>query len=132
MADFPPGPEPVTLVDAMSQVAAAMVAAGIPTALDPADLSIPGAVVYPSRVDYDTLSAGVGGYELTVDLVLVAGDVPGLNALAQLDGLLGKLRGLWAIDEARAVSVGPLVGQSPDPLPGLSVTVTLHVSNESE
>lgn len=129
MASFPPPAAPMSIRDALASVAQALTDAGVKAVVDPADLTLPGAVVYPNAIDYDTL--GAGDYQLTVDVVLVAGGIPTLPALDQLDGLLGTVRALWAIGEARAVSI-TLTNLSPDPLPGLTTSITFNVSPDTE
>jgi hypothetical protein len=121
------------LVDALDDVAAMLAAAhnldGSPVrvALDPADVELPGVVLYPNLLNWTTLD-GVD-YELSVDVLLVAGAVPARDAVGQLDELLAALRGVLPISEARAVSLN-LPNHSADPLPALQATVTFSITRE--
>lgn len=94
-------------------------------ALDPADVDVPGVVLYPNTMDWPTLDAAE--YDLTVDLLLVAGAVPAADAIAQLDELLEAVRSVVPVTEARAVSLN-LPSHSPDPLPALQATVAFNIT----
>lgn len=103
-------------------------AAGLNVAADPADVSLPGVIVYPNLVDYERLDAD--DYTLTLDLVMVAsGGGRALDALDQLGGLLTQVRAILPVGECRAITVA-LPSQSVDPLPALQATITLSVSPE--
>lgn len=98
-------------------------------ALDPADVSLPGVIVYPNTLDWSTLDGA--DYDLTVDLVLVAGAIGARDAVGQLDQLLAAVRSVFPVPEARAVSLA-LPSHSPDPLPALQATVAFRITREED
>lgn len=98
---------------------------GLSASIEPADVELPGVIVYPSVADFGRLD--VDTYELTVDLVLVAAQVRALDALDELDAVLAVVRAKFpGIGPCRAVMVN-LAAHSPDPLPGFQTSIVLSV-----
>ena len=113
--------------EAVWHVRDALRAADVPAAIDPADVSIPGVITYPGAVDYDRLDAGEATVE--VDLVLVAGQLRGGDALGQLDSLVERVRAIFPAARFDAVTAA-IQSQGADPFPALRTTVTLSVTTE--
>lgn len=97
-----------------------LVEAGINSAIEPADLNLPGVIVYPSSFGW-RLNDDV---EAEIELLLVARSVRAGDALAQLDELAEAVAGVLPIADLDAVMV-VLTSQGADPLPALRTTCTL-------
>lgn len=111
---------------ALTELVEELRSVNIAAALDPRDLTLPGVLVTPSSVDFDRL--GGHDYTLEADLYLVAGNRGTDQALGELTDLVAKLRGLWPVGQAEALSLDlPNHGGS---MPALIVNLTLTVSKE--
>lgn len=111
--------------DALDEVVAQLTAAGITATTDPAAADLPGAIVYPARIDFDRL--GGDGFDMDVDVVLVARQLVGRDAVDQLDTLVSAFRAWCPAVEFTAVSVA-LTSQAADPLPALRATLPVEVT----
>lgn len=113
------------LVNAIVWARDQLVAADISAAIEPADLNLPGVIVYPQRFGW---RLDAGEIEAEVELLLIARQVRALDALAQLDDLAERVAAVLPVGEFDAVMVS-LSSQSADVLPALRTTCTL-VSND--
>lgn len=109
------------LVNALVWARDQLDAAGINAAIEPADLNLPGVIVYPSAFGW---RLGPGPIEVEVELLLVAGQVRALDALDQLDDLAERVAAVLPIGDLDAVMVN-LSSQSADVLPALRTSCTL-------
>lgn len=111
---------------ALQDVATALKGAGLSATVDPRNLNLPGVLVAPATFDFERLSSSA--WTLEADLYLVARDTGHGNALRSLGDMLDRLRDLWPVPEAQAISIDlPNHGGS---LPALIVTITASVTEE--
>lgn len=115
------------MADTVREVRDALTAAGISAACEAADVELPGVIIYPDVVAYERLDATT--FRMDITLLLVAGQVRALHALAQLDELREQVAAVLPVNELRAVMV-QLSSQSPDVLPAFQTTIGLEVTPE--
>lgn len=110
------------LVAAVEWAVAELRAAEINATAEPADLNLPGVIVYPATV---APRFGEGAIEVALDLLLIARQVRTLDALDQLDELAEAVAGVLEIGELSAIMYR-LSSQSADVLPAFKTTVTVQ------
>ena len=102
-------------------------AAGINAASDPADLNTPGVWVVPAKATSPTLGDALD--EVTLTLYLVAGSLPGTEAVTQLDALTAQVHQVIRIHAVEAVQVS-LPNHNPAGLPAYKASTTVHITKE--
>lgn len=112
------------LVEAVTWARDQLTAAGINAAIEPADVDLPGVIVYPATMP---ARFGAGAVEIELDLLLIARQVRALDALDQLDALAELVAGVLPIGELSAVMFR-LSSQAADVLPAFRTTLTLQVT----
>lgn len=105
------------------ELADAITAAGLPAALDPADVATPGAWITLDRLRRGTVG---GGVRLEVSVYLVAPDLDPRRALDELAAAYALVvPGVFTPDGATE-STGVILPGDPTPLPGLRIPVYLY------
>lgn len=95
-----------------------------PTDLDP----LPGVLVIPSDLDFPRLDDSA--VDMTIELLLVAAAVPPADALDQLGALLDDVRAaIPQVAAARPISI-TLTNHAAEPLPGLSIDLTVTITGD--
>lgn len=112
---------------ATAEVEAALNAAGISAALDPASMDLPGVWITPATIDYGLMDGSE--YFATWDLYLIGPDLDAVNALDHLSDLAGQVRGVFgeAVTGAQAVTMTS-PNLAADGLPALLITLEMKVS----
>lgn len=114
-----------TLSEALQDIATVLTDGGVEAVVDPADLNLPGAWVTPGEISYGTLDAGV--FSFTMNIYLVAPDLPSGPALDTLGGMLvSAAAALGANLDATPVTL-TLANHAAGALPGLLVTLETQV-----
>lgn len=102
-------------------------AASINAAADPADLNTPGVWVVPQRATLPTLDDDLT--DVSLSLYLVAGALPGPDAVDALDALTRQVNQVIRVRDVTAVQVS-LPNHNPGGLPAYRATTTLHITKE--
>lgn len=110
---------------ALVEVRDLLKAAGVNVAIEPADLVLPGVILYPSLLTFERLDSAT--FRMDVDLLFVAAQVRALDAIDQLDALIALVNQVLPVRELRAVMI-QLASLSPDELPAFQATVGLEVT----
>jgi len=110
------------IAETLAEVADTLTAAGVPTAVDPRDVNIPGGWVTVGPIGFDYLSSGVR--TIAVDVFLIARDTGTPDSLGALGDMLDRviLAGIPVGD----VTPQPvaLANHAGDPLPALTFRLT--------
>lgn len=102
---------------------------GVKATSDPRRLAVPGALLYPTLIDFDRLDADVA--TVPVEVLLIAKGLGTPQALDQLEDLLTKVKQLWTVPTVETVTA-TLPNHSPDPLPAFRFTLTTQVTSNQE
>jgi hypothetical protein len=115
----------MTLDEAAAELAAQLVAAGVPAVVDPRDLNLPGAWLEPGPIEYPYLDPTA--YDVTWNLYLVAIDNGAGPALDALGKMLATLREAFPVPEAQPIAL-TLANQGAGELPGLLCTIQTKIT----
>jgi len=119
----------MNLIGALDQVAAALTLAGLDNvAVDPRDLDLPGALIAPASVSFDTFDQST--YTLVVDVALVAPDHGHRGGLETLGKLVDQLRAAAGPLGELTAALATLPNHGPDPLPAFTTTITTTIREE--
>lgn len=113
--------------DSLQDIADMVTAAGVPAAVDPRNLALPGAWVTPGLVSFDTLDADKA--LMRFDVYLVAPDHGAVHALNELGTMLSKLRDQLPVGEAQPVMVN-LPNHGADAMPALLITIDAELTED--
>lgn len=97
-------------------------AAGVPTAIDKRDVTVPGALLAPRTITPDRLAEGI--YTVEWDLVLIAGGSGTATALDELGAMGTVLETAGLLDVPLEAVIFDLPNHNPDGLPALTGTYT--------
>lgn len=110
---------------ALSEVAEALTAAGVPSALDPRDVTLPGAWVQLLTLDHDMLC---GDLTALVGVDLISPDVGTLEALDQLGAMLPRALSVLGVNAGTpTVARTILLPDSATAYPALRVSLLITV-----
>lgn len=112
--------------EALDWLAGQLDAAGIPAAIDPADLQVPGVWLVPGTMTAPT-QAGHARQDVTCHLYLVTGNAGARHDLAALDQLATAVAGVLVIRDLEAVRVS-LPNHTPGGAPGYHTTTTVTIT----
>lgn len=113
--------------DALQDIADMVTAAGVPAALDPRDLELPGAWVTPGAVSFDVLDADTA--HMRFDVYLVAREHGAKVSLNTLGGMLAKVRPALGVPSAQPLMVN-LPNHGADPLPALLLSIDAQLTED--
>lgn len=119
----------LTLSATLRALAEELTAAGVPTAIDPGQVPVPGGWLTPRELARPTLA---GGWQATVNLWLVVHDAEESDALRALELLLGAALDVVAVDTAGGDSIDLaatlVLPHTPGtPLPAFRLTTTIEL-----
>lgn len=113
--------------DSLQDIAAMFTAAGVPAAVDPRELQLPGAWVTPGTVSFDVLDADTAS--MRFEVYLVAPDHGAVHSLNKLGEMLAKARTSLPVGEAQPVMVN-LPNHGADPMPALLISIDATLTEE--
>ncbi|UVK60160.1 tail terminator [Arthrobacter phage SerialPhiller] len=115
------------LGDALQDIANMVTAAGVPAAVDPRNLNLPGAWVTPNTVGFDVLDADTA--HMRFDVYLVTGDHGAVESLNSLGAMLTKVRKPLQVGDAQPVMVN-LPNHGAGALPALLISIDAQITKE--
>lgn len=116
-----------TMGDSLKDIAEMVTAAGVPAAVDPRDLNLPGAWVTPGLVSFDVLDVDTAF--MTFDIYLVAPDHGAAHSLNSLGDMLAKIRPALQVGEAMPVMVN-LPNHGAEALPALLISIDAQITED--
>jgi len=111
----------------LQDIADMVTAAGVPAAVDPRNLNLPGAWVTPGLVSFDVLDTDTAF--MRMEVYLVAPDHGAVLSLNNLGDMLAKVRSALPVGEAQPVMVN-LPNHGADPMPALLISIDATITED--
>jgi len=116
-----------TIGDSLQDIANMVTNAGVPAAVDPRNLNLPGAWVTPGLVSFDVLDADTAF--MRFEVYLVAPDHGAVASLNNLGDMLAKVRQAIPVGEAQPVMVN-LPNHGADAMPALLISIDAQLTED--
>lgn len=114
-----------TIAEALNEIVAELVAAGVAATADASRLELPGVLVMPGEIQFPYLDGSQ--FDMQFNLWIMARDKGAVDTWVELQELLTKVRARFEIPDAIPIN-RPLANQSSEPVPALLATIQTTIS----
>lgn len=116
--------------DALQEVVTALDNAGVTSTTEMSQVQLPGALVVPGTMTFDYLDGD--NFSANIDVYLLVRNNGSVQSLNDLQDLLTKFRTVFDAIEAEPISLSlpNATGGSPDPVPGLQLTLQATITKD--
>lgn len=112
--------------DALQEVVDSLKAAGLKATQEQNQVQLPGALVVPGTLTFDSLDSDV--YSAEINIYLLTTNKGSKKSMDDLQELLAKARTVYEFPEAQPISLELLNVSGPDPIPGILVVLEATIS----